>query len=124
LQKPENDGKPFASPRSWTNLSKALSVFDGNLGELTDFIEEFGASYVGKTSKNAFQNWLKEIHVVDFKRLMAGQVRPHYFKREQLVPQLKKIHTDIKKGNLDYKGLNKKQKQNVDTLLEEYGFSL
>lgn len=55
---------------------------------------------------------------------MAGQIRPYYFQREQLVPQLKKIHTDIKKGNLDYKGLNKKQKQNVDTLLEEYGFSL
>jgi hypothetical protein len=119
----ENEGKPFASPRSWTNLSEVLLPMAENaeLGRILSFTKKYAASYVGKEASNDFQEWLSTINRLTFDKLIAGKNREYYFSNNDFVRQLKGIQQDIKKGILKTNNLNKRELANIENTFKQYG---
>ena len=115
-----NEGKPFATPRSWTNLSSSAACFEDNEREMVDFIAENGASFIGKESIGAFVTWLKDLRNITFDKIASGQLHTKYFDEKQLVKGLKDIQKSIKKGDLSVKSLTRSQQKNVENLFTTY----
>jgi hypothetical protein len=115
-----NEGAPFASPRSWTNLSRSTAVFEDNVREIADFVNSSAQSFVGKHSAEALSTWLKDLHNVTFDKIISGKLHTRHFEEKQLVSGLKDIQKQIKKGDLSLKSLTKTQKENVSSMFEEY----
>ena len=119
----ENEGKPFATPRSWTNLSKVLMPMaqQNDTAKLASFVKKRAASYVGVDASRDFQDWLSNVGNLTFDKVIAGKVREYYFNKSDLVRQLKGIKDDIKRGNLKTNNLNKREKGNLEAAFEKYG---
>ncbi len=119
FKEPENEGKPFASPRSWTNLSENL-FFQVSENEMIDFVKERAKSFVGKRSADAFYNWLRDLRNVTFEKVVNGQLHTQYFENEVLKRALKDIKTRIKKGDINARNLTDAQKKRLENTFEEY----
>ncbi|MEC8273644.1 MAG: AAA family ATPase [Bacteroidota bacterium] len=119
----ENEGLPFATPRSWTNLSKVLMPMaeSNNFSSIINFVKKYGKSYVGKDASIDFQNWLGQVHNITFDKVIAGKVREYYFTKSDLVRQLKAIKSDVKKGVLKTDKLNKREQENLKSTFEKFG---
>jgi len=111
-----NEGKPFASARSWTNLSEPLLLLDNNLSEIMSFVKEDGQSYVGDFSANAFYEWMKDLQNITLAKIKDGTLHTKYIQKEILVKRL----SEIKKSKLNLKDMTEQEQANVNALFEKY----
>jgi hypothetical protein len=115
-----NEGLPFASPRSWTNLSKSAVYFQDSHSELIDFVSENAKGFVGEYSATAFVGWLKDLRNVTFDKIVSGGLHTRYFDEKQLIKSLKDIKKQISKGDLSVNNLTKTQKTRVEKMFADF----
>jgi MoxR-like ATPase len=106
-------GKPFATPRSWTNLSRLIEDLD-SIEEIKDMVEEFGFSFVGTSATVSFVTWLNEALTISLTEVLAGTDKVGKLSRSEI----NKIIQDIERDYLTVEKLNVKQIYNLVKFFE------
>ena len=94
----------FASPRSWSNLSKFAETMLGdqidNPTALRNVVMEYGSMYLG-TSSAAFANYLEEIGIISYRDVLDNykKVKPQVKKLTR--PQLTEMINEIERLDLN-----------------------
>ena len=106
-------GKPFATPRSWTNLSRLIEDLD-SIEEIKEMVEEFGFSYVGTSATVAFVTYLNEALTITISEVLNGTDKIGKLSRSEI----NKIIQDIERDYLTVEKLSEKQIFNLIKFFE------
>ena len=114
----ENEGLPFATPRSWTHLSNSCMFLEKN--EMLDHVKTNAKCFIGEHSANAFHSWLVDLKNVTFDKIISGKVHKHYFEEKDLKSKLNEINDLIKRDIYSVKNITESQRANLERLFKEY----
>jgi hypothetical protein len=64
-------GKPFATPRSWTNFSAVIDK-KPDIKSIIKFVEKYGSSYIGSAATVSFTTWLNEEVTLNLAEVLEG----------------------------------------------------
>ena len=106
-------GKPFATPRSWTNLSSLIEDLD-DIEEIKEMVEEFGFSYIGTSATVSFVTWLNEALTISISEVLKGTNKIGKLSRSEI----NKIIQDIERDYLTVEKLNINQINNLVKFFE------
>ena len=106
-------GKPFATPRSWTNLSRLIEDLD-SIEEIKEMVEEFGFSYVGTSATVAFVTYLNEALTITISEVLNGTDKIGKLSRSEI----NKIIQDIERDYLTVEKLSETQIFNLIKFFE------
>lgn len=108
----------FASPRSWSNLSKFAETMLGdqidNPTALRNVVMEYGSMYLG-TSAAAFANYLEEIGIISYRDVLDNYKKVKSQVKKLTRPQLTEMINEIER--LDLNELKVKQVDNLGDFL-------
>jgi hypothetical protein len=115
----KNDGKPFASPRSWTNLSDNLYM-QASENDMIDFVKNTAKSFVGTQSANAFYQWLNDLRTVTVEKIINGNLHTRYFDSAMLSNTLSALKKSVNKGDIKTGNFTKPQKELLEKTFKEF----
>jgi len=103
-------GKPFATPRSWTNMSGIIEK-KKTIQDVIRFVEKYAMSYVGSAATVAFVTWLNEEVTLNLAEVLEGSDKVGRLSRSEK----HKIIQDIQRECLTVEDLKDYQIKNLIT---------
>ena len=101
-------GKPFATPRSWTNISAVIDK-KKSIEDIITFVEKFGTSYVGTAATVSFTTWLNEEVTLNLNEVLEGTDKINRLSRSER----HKIIQDVQRECLTVEHLEEYQIANL-----------
>jgi hypothetical protein len=101
-------GKPFATPRSWTNLSAQIEK-KASVEEIITFVEKFACSYVGTAATISLTTWLNEEVTISLDDVFNGSEKISRLSRSER----HKIINDIQRDHITIEHLSDKKINNL-----------